>query len=135
MSYQLSIHNHPDYIELVFHNPSTIEDHVTAKAESVALCMQKGINRILVDTSAVQAHIDFSKKQLLDFAHTETVGLARLEKALYVALILPVNVRSQNEMYFLIDLMRQRGLRIEPFFTRTEALESLLAQTGPSLHR
>ena len=128
MSYQLSIHNNPDYIELVFHNPSSIDEHVTAKGESVALCVQKGINRILVDTSAVQAHVDFSKKQLLDFSRTQTIGLEHAEREIFVAIILPTTVQSQNDMYFLIDLMRQRGLRIEPFFSRHDALESLLAQ-------
>ena len=122
MSYTVLYDTKHNIAELRFHDTASIQDHIDSRNKAIELCVEKQTDRLLVHLGNILAQDTTTKNEHFDFA--ESWDKKKLTE-LYVAVVMPENVSSQDEFYFMIAMLKMNGVTIKSFHTEELAVKWL----------
>ena len=122
MSYTVLYNEKQNIAELRFHDSASLKDHVDSRQKVLELCIEKQTNKILVHLDNLIAQDSISKEEGFEFAESWDENIS---KELYFAVVMPENVESQNEFYFIVQMSKIKGITIKTFYSEELAIKWL----------
>ena len=122
MTYTVSRDPDSRFIELSFWEPAGVEEHLYGREVLLREMMESGIDDGLILLNDCQLDKAFTKTASFSFGRGWDVTLRG--KA-HVAVVLPEDIKSQNEAYFIINIAKRDGFILQPFYNREQAIDWL----------
>jgi hypothetical protein len=122
MSYTVLYNEKQNIVELRFHDTASLKDHIVSRQKVIELCIEKQTNKILVHLDNLIAQDSISKEEEFEFAESWDENIS---KELYFAVVMPENVDSQNEFYFIVHMSKIKDITIKTFYNEKLAIKWL----------
>jgi hypothetical protein len=119
VAYKITYHEESGIVFLHFHGTASLAEHKQSRKEAIELCRSVGTQKWLVNLGDLNAHLDMTKEELLDFAsswHFPQIN------EIFTAVILPQNRDSQDDFSFIVHLSKLSGFSMQTFYTEKEGI-------------
>ena len=126
-TYEVKLNATLPIIEIVHTGVLLSEDLRKATDEGVALHLESGVNRCLIDTSGLESVEAFLDLYELPDQYVE----ARVSRKMHIAIIMPKEGTAREAAQFYDDVCHNRGWLTRPFDSREEAVKWLMSKNTP----
>ena len=113
-------------VEIVYMGIASEEDLKAEEEQSIALSIEHGTNRFLVDMTNYQKSLS-----LLDFIQSPVMYEEKLKRPIYVAVVDPLSQEAKEDTHFYELVCRNRGWSVKSFVGREQAI-GWLVDLGPA---
>lgn len=122
MTYTVFFNREIQVVELRFHDSASIEDHHNSRKEILQICKDNKINKALVHLGNLVAQKTLSRAEQFEFSKSWSEDIAG---KIYFGVVMPENIESQDEFYFIISTSKMEGIIMQPFYKEHLAIEWL----------
>lgn len=125
MAYTITYNERYKLVELRFNGSALLNEHVRSRSEAIDLCKESNTDRLLVDLGDLRAQETLSKRDLMEFS--ESWGDSALHN-LFLGVVMPEDIESQNEFYFALHISKMSGLTLKAFNKDRQAISWLVSE-------
>ena len=109
-------------IDLQFSSPDSLAEHLQAREQIMALGFEHKCRNIMVDFGGMSDATNMTRQEEYEF--TEGWDFDAIRDVRF-AIVLPHEKSHQDDWYFIIQLMKQKGVISQTFYSRQDAIDWL----------
>lgn len=122
MAYEISYIDESDTVVLRYQGETNAAEHIEGRCKVIRMCREKDTTRALVILGNINLHESLTKPELKLIADSIDKDLAA---NIVFAVVLPDSILSQNEVYFPIYIMKNKGINVMTFYNEEDAMKWL----------
>lgn len=122
MAYKISINEECKQVELRYSGPTEISEHFEGRDKAIELCKENEYNKFLVNLGNTLAQESISKRDLLSFGQSWDKEVL---SNIILAVVMPENIKSQDEYFFPLAIIKDRGIWAKSFYKEVDAIRWL----------
>jgi len=100
------------YVEIKFTPPIEVEEYFEVQEKYLKLNREDRVQNFIIDVSELVVTNFDQKNVTLEFVKSWKI---KAESDLYLAIILPEDLKSRDEVYFMKEISRIEGMRVDVY--------------------